>query len=354
MTAALALCSPAGPPPPAGRKASSQPPRAASTQPGAQGLGVAAKAALALVAIQIALPLRQFAGLLHLPDQPWSAPWTSSWTKCHDRFSWRMKSTVVSPALWLTVDDAAAAKGAHQQIALCHVSSRRHSEPEARFERLADINPAQRAEVCERYSSLHQYARHLARRAGSEPIMAVHANSWESLNHHPFQPRFNASHNVLGADSRGAVLPWIRTYGAWDRKWRPVWQATHAFYTLQHAHSVEFFALQNGVAGELPWLQGRFTPRFVEALDGHVEIELTLAVGQNQKARRKVFAISHPACAQHSPPRCRAEFPPPTQIARWRIAANDNRQQHAFFALAWRDLSRGQHGDRFAFLQMFP
>ena len=130
---------------------------------------------------------------------------------------------------------------------------------------------------------------------------AVYANSWVSLNHHPYQPKFNVSHDVLQTDVAGSdasahrlVLPWVRKYvshvgcrltvgahmrepcwlpsylvtnclpsrySAWDPRWRPVWQATHLFYTMQHNHTVEFFALHRGIAGDLPWLQGRFTPR---------------------------------------------------------------------------------------------
>ena len=44
---------------------------------------------------------------------------------------------------------------------------------QARFEQMKDINAAQRAEVCTRYTSLQQYAHHLAHTGRQQQHQAV-------------------------------------------------------------------------------------------------------------------------------------------------------------------------------------
>ena len=133
---------------------------------------------------------------------------------------------------------------------------------------LEELNAAQREEVCVRPGSLLQYARHLSHKRGKPnraraaqpgdgsaptsistpavvPGSSLHANTWFALNGHPFQPRFNSSVDLLGAaapvdtpggDSGGAapeaqlLLPWTAEFGSFDRRWRPVWRATHRRY----------------------------------------------------------------------------------------------------------------------------
>ena len=104
---------------------------------------------------------------------------------------------------------------------------------------LEELNPAQREEVCVRPGSLLQYARHLKHSQHSRHLTgSLHANTWFALNGHPFQPRFNSSIDLFGGGAESSatallshlLLPWTDGFGSFDRRWRPVWQATHRRY----------------------------------------------------------------------------------------------------------------------------
>ena len=125
----------------------------------------------------------------------------SAWTKQGDRFGWRMKSTVESPSLWLSLpatlsaDDGGGIRDRHMQVPLCQVlvapnadqgavggdavsgdgadgdggadggGSGSGSKPTPTL--MLDLNSAQRAEVCMRPGAALQYAKHLEATQGA-------------------------------------------------------------------------------------------------------------------------------------------------------------------------------------------
>lgn len=124
----------------------------------------------------------------------------------------------------------------------------------------------------------------------------------------------------------------------------------------------EFFALSPGVPGWLPWLQGAYTPKYIEVLDGRLDLVLLLRNGKERD-----FTLDREQCAggsvggsgtsssngargvEYEPiDACRAEFPV-AALENWRIAAPS--RGSVFFALAWPDSSNGKNGDRFHFLR---
>jgi hypothetical protein len=146
---------------------------------------------------------------------------------------------------------------------------------------------------------------------------------------------------------------------------RPVWQKTYHHLARVGGLTPEFFALSVGVAGKFPWLQGRYTPTYVEVLDGNLVIQLMLRNGKRKSVvlDRSKCAVSSSSAATSDTARkglkegggvefvptdaCRAQFPT-AALSGWQIAAP--LRGPVFFALAWDDASEGRNGDRFQFL----
>lgn len=295
------------------------------------------------------------AGGMVVPGRRFLHAEPAAWTKQGDRFSWRMKSTVESPSLWLSLpssrSNSVVGQGRHIQAPLCQLASSADTKSRLQLMKMDDLNAAQRAEICMRPSAALQYADYAGGRLDSGTVR-IFANAWVGLNHHPFQPKFNHTVNMVGLDDvNELVLPWTRAYSAWSPTWRPVWQRAYAHLAKQHLLTPEFFALSQGVPGVLPWLQGQYTPQIIEVLDGSLDIRLKLRNG-----KEKVFTLDRKVCTggslggstEYKPvDACRAEFPT-NVLTEWEILAPRN--CNVFFVLAWADASYGRHGDRFHFL----
>jgi hypothetical protein len=99
------------------------------------------------------------------------------------------------------------------------------------------------------------------------------------LNHHPLQPKYNTTANLLRSSTQSAnsnndnakrtdtdtdantdadansklvvadfdataaaiVLPWTQAYSAWSARWRPVWQQTYQHLKVVGGLTPEFF-----------------------------------------------------------------------------------------------------------------